>query len=290
MKVLVIGNFSDRRCGFQNFSAQMLTAFTHAGHDIAAWDGAYPSVYARQQLPDTQYLGLFPADVLTYDVVHLIWNAMTMNHYNGADWAALKGGPIVSWWDGGPSDAFCPFKAWMQVRWSDYSRDGYYYQWYPVPDWVDALPNPDPVFTVGASSVRGDGVADIRQVCETHGWAMNLPTPGTWVSVEDEVRRLAHSTVNVCWYHTPPLWHNRASAPSMLLASGRALAINHDLLVGHLETASDVYHGEDLEDLLVHIEQEWRQGHLHLPTRTASLLSWTTAVDRFVTVWTAARA
>jgi hypothetical protein len=249
MKVLLIGNLSDRRCGFQNFTQQMITACgLKDAIDLTVWDGTYSAVYARQQLPGTPYLGLFPPDVLDYEVVHLIWNAMTMNHYSGAPWEILRAaGVLTSWWDGGPSDASCPFLEYQQVRWSDYPRDGYHYLHYPVPDWLWDLPPAADGFTVGASSVRGDGVAAIQQVCDAHEWEMNLPTPGVWLSVEEEIRRLARSTVNVCWYRTPPLWKNRASAPSMLLAAGRPILINQDPLVAHLQgyTAEDgIYQGD----------------------------------------------
>ena len=279
MKVLIIANFSDARCGFRNFADQTVAALQRAGVEVSSFDGAYPSVYARHQIGIDAF---FPPDIARYDVVHLIWNAMTMNHYSGADWTTCR---LTSWWNGGPSDASCPFEAAMQVKWSDWSRDGHYYQWYPVPDWVDDLPPADPIFTVGASSVRGDGIAEIQQVCAAHGWPVNLPAPGQWLSVEDEIRRLARSTVNVCWYHTSPIWQNKASAPSMLLASGRPLAINHDHLVGHLEAAADLYHGEDLEPLLCQIEDDWRQGRLILPTSTAAQLSWTVAAGHFVAAW-----
>ena len=281
MNVLLIGNLTDQYCGFANFSHQMITALQRAGVDVTPWDGTYPTIYARREAGEP-YAGFFPAHVKDYDIVHLIWNAMVMNHYHGADWEALAGGPLVSWWDGGPSDACCPFEQWMTIRWSDYPRPGYHHLDYPVPDWVDALPPPDPVFTVGASSVRGDGVADIRQACARRGWALNLPVPGVWRSIDDEIWRLARSTVNVCWYHTAPLWHNRASAPSMLLASKRPLLINDDPLVAHLAHAEDVYHGTDLEEALDQLAQAPTR---RCPIATADQFSWTHAVERFAGVW-----
>ena len=300
LKVLLIGNLSDTRCGFQNYTTQMITALTRDPRvSLTVWDGTYPVVYARQQLPHTAHLGLLPPDVATFDVVHLIWHAMTMNHYNGVDWAELtaRTGPIISWFDGGPSDASCPFLAHMQVRWSDYPKPGYHHVDYPVPDWITDLPLPAPTFTVGASSVRGDGVAQIRQACETFGWAMNLPTAGAWLSVEDEIRRLARSTVNVCWYNTPPLWHNRASAPSMLIAARRPLVINRDPLVAHLwevPPEEGIYHGTwhadegpGLEMVLQGIAQQVADGRrLPIPDRPWQHFRWQRAVHQFVTVWT----
>lgn len=298
MKVLLIGNLSDRRCGFQNFTAQMCKALDARGDvELVTYDGTYSEVYARQQLPGRVYDGFFPADLDDYDVVHLIWNAMTMNHYSGAPWAQVPG--VTSWWDGGPSDASCPFLAHMAVRWSDYPRDGYEYSAYPVPDWVEDLPATAPAFTVGCSSVRGDGVASVREVCLKHGWDLNLPTPGQWLTIDDEIRRLAYSSVNVCWYNTPPLWHNRASAPSMLIAAERPLLINEDPLVAHLWDYTDaqgIYHGrksgEDgpgLEECLIALHMLWRSDGLRRPTLPFDDLRWTTAARHFVQVWEDAR-
>lgn len=299
MKILVIGNLSDVRCGFQNVTQQTITALAHAGHEVVAFDGTYSAVYARHQVAATHPYAFLPPDVATFDVIHIIWNALTLNHYNGADWASLTalpgGGPIISWCDGGPSDASCPFIEWMQVRWSDYPRPGYHYLDYPVPDWIDltTFPHPPSRFTVGASSVRGDGIALIEDICKRNRWAMNLPTPGAWVPLEDEIRRLARSTVNVCWYHTPPLWHNRASAPSMLLAARRPIVINSDPLVAHLWRSDDIYHGEDtkggLERELINIASRPEAIRLK-PYTTAENFSWTRATTVMTNVWRAARA
>jgi hypothetical protein len=290
MKICLIGNVSDRRCGFANVSLQTDTALRRAGHDVTLYDGTYSAVYARQQVgPITAF---FPLDIESFDVVHLIWNAMTMNHYNGADWAALQH-PIISWWDGGgPSDAYCPFAEWMQVRWSAYTRDGYHQLAYPVPDWVEPLPiAPDPGFVVGASSVRGDGIAELQQICEQEGWAMNLPTPGAWLSLDDEIRRLARSTVNVCWYRTPPLWKDRASAPSMLLASTRPLLVNEDDLLAHLWEAQDIYHGRwgHLREALQEVHRDWQDHVIKRPDHTYRQLMWKVAAKTMADVWEGAR-
>ena len=302
MRVLLIGNRSDRRCGFQNFTAQMQHAL-HARGDVelTMYDGTYSAVYARQQDPHRYYDGFFPSDVFDFDVVHIVWNAMTMNHYSGAPWQLLNGAGITtSWWDGGPSDASCPFGEYMRVKWSDYPREGYEYMAYPVPDWVDDLPATADTFTVGCSSVRGDGVASVRAVCEKHGWDLNLPTPHQWLSIEDEIRRLARSTVNVCWYNTPPLWKNRASAPSMLIAAQRPVLVNEDPLVAHLLPYTydeGVYHGrkdtdsgQTLEECLIALHILWQAGGLERPRRPLYDLSWTRAARQFVQTWEAARA
>ena len=299
LRVLLIGNLSDKRCGFQNFTAQMIYAL-EAREDVAlnVYDGTYSAVYERQQARHRTYLGFFPALIGKFDVVHIIWNAMTMNHYAGAPWADLRdAGIVTSWWDGGPSDATCPFADLMQARWSDYPREGFHYMHYPVPDWYIPPSVEQKHFTVGASSVRGDGVAAVRAVCEKYGFGINLPTPGQWLSIEEEIQRLSRSTVNVCWYNTPPLWKNRASAPSMLIAARRPILVNDDPLVEHLAPYTwkqGIWHGSKdpdqvgnfgLDAMLLKMYEEWRTGYLPEPTLPWHELRWSTAAANFVKTW-----
>lgn len=108
MKLCIIGNLTDRRCGIQNFCQQTITAFRHAGLNVTAFDGTYAQVYARQQ--EVQYHPeidpFWPPDLESYDVVHFIWHALTINHYTGANWVRFDAAPCVkSFWDCGPSDA-----------------------------------------------------------------------------------------------------------------------------------------------------------------------------------------
>jgi hypothetical protein len=142
------------------------------------------------------------------------------------------------------------------------------------------------------SSVRGDGALAVQTICARRGWGFNGPY-SSWLTIDEEVQRLARSSVNVCWYHTSPIWKNRASAPSMLLASGRPLLINHDSILAHLWEAPDVYHagegsGSDLDQLdeaLMRIERDWEQGQLRMPTATAAAFSWTAATRELMRVW-----
>jgi hypothetical protein len=295
LKICVITNFSSPRCGIANFGHQTATALAHAGHAVTAFDGTYATIYARQQaaLADC----FFPDDLETYDVVHLIWHAITLNHYTGADWARLAAARAVkSFWDCGPSDAYCPFDAHFPVKWMLYPRDGYHVMDYPAPDWVTDLPPVDEGFVVGASSVRGDGIDELRAVCDAADWPLTLPVPGRWLSIEDEIRRLARATVNVCWYNRNQTWKDRASAPSMLLASGRPLLINEAELLAHLWGRADLYHGSilvpdgtrGLGPALRAIEVDWRHDRLRVPTTTARDLRWTTAAARMTAVWEAA--
>lgn len=298
MKICLISNFSDTHCGFRNYSDQTAIALRRAGHQVTVWDGTYSAVYARQQR-GAPFLGMFPPDVDTYDVVHTIWHAMTLNHYAGAPWEAVHH-PIRSWIDGGPSNASCPFKAQMDVRWGHYPRppeEQYHVTPLPIVDWITDLPAPDPIFTVGATSVRGDGLGEIRAVCAANAWATNLPD-GQWRPVEDEIRRLARSSVNVCWYNTPPLWRDMAGAPSTALASHRPLLISRDALLWHLWDRPDLYHGQvarkgacrsSLEDDLILLSAQFHQGTLRRPQQVLQDFSWTSVAVDFTRVWEGSR-
>ncbi len=289
MKVLVVYNASDQRCGFANFGSQLVTALGRAGVEVTAWDGTYSVLHARSERGEPDF---FPADIESYDVLQTVWHAATLNHYSGAPWSILRH-PLRSWWDGGPSNTYCPFADTMQQRWTVYPRDGYHILWYPVVDWVADRPPEAPTFTVGASSVRGDGVPLIDAICAAHGWATNLPAPDQWLSIDDEVRRLARSSVNVCWYRTPDLWLDRGGAASTLLAAGRPVLINNDRMLAHLYDAEDIYHCDRaetptgdvvlLEAALVALAAAPVR---RLPYETATRLSWTAATRVLLDTWT----
>ncbi len=290
MKIAVISNHSTRRCGFAKYSYETVTALARAGHQVVAWDGVYEKVYARREAGEESFL---PPDAESFDVIHVIWHANTMNHYNGATWPK---GPVLSLWNGGPSDAYCPFADAFDVKWSCYPLEGHRDHWYPVLDWVKDLPPTAEEFTVGATSVRGDGISEIIEVCGRRGWATNLPVPDQWLSLEDEVQRLAYSTVNVCWYNTPDIWKDRAGAPATALASGRPLLITRDSLLSHLWDAPDIYHGrhakregKGIDDALQLISEDWEAHMLRIPRATQKQFSWTRAVQTFEEGWAACR-
>ena len=289
LKIAVIGNFSDNRCGFKNFSEQTVTALARAGHDVTKWDGTYSVVYARREAGIESFL---PPDADSYDVLHTVWHPATMNHYAGATWPT---GPVKSVWNGCPA-AWCPFNDAMQVKWGVLGREeGHRQIWYPIPDWIDNLPEANPAFTVGYSGVRGDGRLSLETVCRLHGWQMNFSDPAVWLSQEDEIRRLARSTVNVCWYGGE---HDDRSGSAMVcLASKRPLLVNTVRMMTHLYPYPDqVYimpNGMDWLDLaLTQLYKIWQQQedfHQPQPTGILAEKSWSAAVKVLEVGWEAAR-
>lgn len=250
LKIAVIGNYSDRKCGFQNFSVQTATALTRAGHHVTPYDGTYSLVYQRREACQESFL---PPDPLSFDVLHIVWHPATLNHYAGADWAGLRSHakrPLLSVWNGCPA-ASCPFNAFMDVKWGVLGREeGHKQIWYPIPDWVTDLPEPNEEFTVGYSGVRGDGLGLLTETCTRRGWAMNFSQPDIWLSQEDEIKRLARSTVNVCWYGG----HDDRSGSAMVcLASKRPIVFNRaSPMFTHLlpYAGNGVWAADDLEATL----------------------------------------
>ena len=158
----------------------------------------------------------------------------------------------------------------------------------PVPDWVDDLPPPNDEFTVGITGVRGDGAAEVRAVCERHGWRLNA-SGKEWLSIEDEIRRLARSTVNVCWYTGV---RGVAGASSICLASRRPLIINHSPMLAHVRGLPGVWQVEDLGKLLRWALESWQlygTGRALAAQNIPYTLSWTTAAAKMIAAWEEAR-
>jgi hypothetical protein len=316
LKVLVIGNFSVSPCGIRNFADMTLGGLRRSPDVLCAdpWDATYDLIYARREAGYPTYL---PPDYLRYDVIHLNWHPIALNTYNPEHFPWAKGeGPLLSvYLNDVPPWSGCPVAERAEVlvapeEYNDASRlDAR--RWgpdhlmvYPIPDWVEDLPSPNPEFTVGWSGVRGDGAAELRGVCEAHGWKMNMTEPPAertlpWVSVEEEIRRLARSTVNVCWYRQG---RGIAGTPSMMLGSRRPLLLNDSPMfrpwqTGHYEwevynnyagpqpAASDIR----LEDALLEVHNDWRRKKLIKPgPRVYTDHSWTTAARDLTTAWRSA--
>jgi hypothetical protein len=300
MRVLNVGKFGGDlehgvRCGMSNFSVQTGIALRRAGAEVDNWDGDYSVIYAKIQRNEPAYL---PADLSPYDVVHFVWHPITINHYTVAHWPTGPR-PLCSLFLGDlPPHSGCPclesfpfrVSALPHAILSTPSSRGLVLP-YPIIDWVEDLPEPDPVFTVGYSGVRGDGRDLLQTICARHGWAFNASDPAQWLSIDDEVRRLARSTVNVCWYHEQ---QDIAGAPSTCLASRRPLLINRSAMLRHLFSYGDeLYIGEctdadpgELGVRLLILESAWKLGvPLRRPFRVLHAHSWTTAARRLIREW-----
>lgn len=285
MRVCHISNFSVPRCGMSNFGYQFSTALRRAGHEVTDWDGCYPVIHLKeeQQDPGGTYL---PADAADYDVIHVNWHPATINHYGAGHFPA---GPILSvYLHDIPPWSGCPFFDRAEVRITSEPLDGCLEIPYPVADWVTDLPDPDPAFTVGWTGIRGDGLDELKSVCVRRGWALSLSDPDHWLSFEDEVRRLARSTVNVCWYH---MGRGRSGAASTCLASKRPLLINQNIMLGHIQNRLGVYTAARATTLEACLEVIAEQPRADLvgPFQTCEELSWSRAATQITHAWEEAR-
>lgn len=284
MKILVIGNFSDVNCGFMNFSNQTVIALLHAGHEVGVFDGTYSQVYDRHQRGVD---GFLPEDAASYDVIHVIWHPATLNHYSGARWPIgwqirderTTKKPVLSVWNGCPA-AWCPFTEAMDIRWGVLGREPEHHQiFYPIPDWIDLQHDETSLeFIVGYSGVRGDGLALLTEVCDKNGWEPNFSVKGVWYSIEEEIKRLAWSTVNVGWYGAEH--DDRSGSAMMCLASRRPFLCNRVPMFTHVlpyVDRSEIYTGEDLEDSLQTVRRDWLNRSLKYPYQILKDYSWSKA-------------
>ncbi len=287
MRILHISNVSAKRCGTQNHAQQGSTALRRAGHDVTDWDGHYPVIYEKLQRDVPAYL---PSDANDYDVVHLNWHPASINHYVTEHFAGLTH-PVLSVrltdlppWSG------CPCLEAFTVRITAEPHElSTLVVPNPVVDWVDDLPPPNKAFTVGVTGVRKDGYAAVAYACSQHGWKFNASDPETWLSIEDEIRRLARSTVNVCWYRGV---RGVAGAPSTCLASKRPLIINGSAMLRHLQKYRSVLldYSALPDNSLSILRDLWAVGRSHeAPLDAYEDLSWTTAAARMVEHWKEAR-
>lgn len=297
LRVLVIGNFSVDRCGIRNFADMTFEGLRRCPDTkyVIGWDATYDLIYARREAGQPTYL---PEDWRDFDVIHLNWHPIALNTYTEEHFPWPKGtGPLLSvYLNDVPPWSGCPVadRAEVLVAPEAYPGGPDHLMVYPIPDWVTDLPEPDPEFTVGWSGVRGDGSAEIRGVCAQHGWKMNMTEPPAdrtkpWVSVEDEIRRLARSTVNVCWYRQQ---RGIAGTPSVALGSRRPLILNDSQMFR--PWVLQRYHDEiyamttfTLEQTLLGVRKDWANDRLVVPgPNVYRAHSWTTAAANLVAHWT----
>ena len=298
MRVLLVTNFASQQCGISNYGHQMTYALTRAGCEVTEWDGNYSVIYEKIQREEPAYL---PPDAASYDVIHFIWHPITCNHYLTLHWptaGALRSIMITDL----PPDTGCPCLPPFHVRMAAQATDllrtpqspGLAFP-YPITDWVGDLPDPNPTFTVGWTGIRGDGRGVLEAICTQHGWAMNFTEPGVWLPLEEEIRRLARSTVNVCWYDAS---RGIAGAPMTNIASRRPLLLNSTPMFQHLSPYRDEIYQEmvpqkdvgALERSLGEIAQAWAERRpLKIPSRVYRELGWTRAAELMIHTWKEAR-
>lgn len=314
MKILFISNLSTERCGVKEYGLHMAAAIRRAGHEVVEWDGTYSSVYHH---------GYLPAALVTagYDLVHLNWDPQAINHYlpqhfNGTYYEAqpTRGSgcpPLSLFLHDVPPNSTCP--VYDIARW----RFGFepYQDVQVVPEAIPPTPTdlPEPPtsppghYVVGVTGIRSDpGMEMVRNVCQKAGWEFNAPlwwTGGPWLSAEDEIRRLARSHVNVCWYHAS--FRGKSMAANYCCAARRPLVLSGSSMFSALWPWES---GDDMEMYIIrkthrpagevsHYTEktlEWwirvagECAHIR-PATVCDILSWDEVIKPILARWEAGR-
>lgn len=287
MKILLLSNFSAGRCGIKNFGNQLSTALRLAGCEVTDWDIEYSHMYALIQEAKPAWL---PADVLTYDVVLFNWHPITTNTFGPGHFFWPKGTkPLVAiYLNDIPPWSGCPAHDRADVLISAEPSPGCVVIPYPLCDWIPLadFPPPSPEFTVGWSGVRGDGAVVVREACERLGLGMNAPHEG-WTTYEEEILRLARSTVNVCWYHEG---RGISGGASQVASARRPLILNGSPMFAHLSGwEEEIYFGDDVEGIdatLAWVHDDWLAGEpLRCPDWVITEQGWAAGARAFIAAW-----
>ena len=287
MRVLVVGDFTAQPCGIRNYLDQTYRALSnHPGLTVDKWDGHYPEIYRRREACEPTYL---PDDAASYDVIHINWHPIAFNTY-GAD--HFPDGPLLSTYlNDIPPWSKAPFHDRADVRFTAEESPGCVVLPYPVADWIDDLDHYELKFSVGCSTVRGDGVWKVQEICTARGWKLNLPDRSAgWLSYEDEVRRIARNSVNVLWYFEG---RGKSGGLSQAISSRRPVVCSDSQMFTHFHDYHDEIYfaeGRPLEDVLEQVHFDWVHGQLRYPRRAASERSWSNATAQMVAAWEAAGA
>lgn len=315
MKVLVVGDFTSQPCGIRNFADQTYAALSrHPGLQVAKWDGHYPELYRRREAQEATYL---PADAHTYDVIHVNWHPIAFNTYGPGHFPAPAiyaevptpgpfrvGAPITLptftplrvtlrkpilsvYLNDIPPWSGCPFHDQADVRFAAEPSEGCIELPYPCADWIQ-LPQADQGFSVGCSTVRGDGVKVVEKVCAKEGWDFRTPDHSKgWRTYEEEVQRIARNTVNVLWYFEG---RGKSGGLSQAISARRPVICSGSPMFSHFwDYRGDIYFSDDLEEALQEVYEDWENNTLTRPTRAAEARSWTRATQRMVEAWEEAR-
>ena len=287
MKILVLGDFTSAPCGIRNFADQTYRALcNHPGLEVAKWDGHYPELYRRREACEPAvYL---PEDAASYDVIHVNWHPIAFNTYGPGH---FPDGPLLSvYLNDIPPWSGCPFHDQAHVRFTAEPSPGCIVLPYPVADCIDLSPA-DPGFSVGCSTVRGDGVWKVEEICTERGWEFRVPDRSKgWLTYEQEVQRIARNTVNVLWYFEG---RGKSGGLSQAISSRRPVVCSASQMFTHFASYRDeLYcgaHDTPLEEILEYVHKDWQAGTLRRPLQAAVEMSWSNATTQMVAAWEAAR-
>jgi hypothetical protein len=287
MRILHISNHSVDRCGVALFGRQCSAALRAEGAEVVDWDGYYPTIYAKEQQQAPSYL---PADVSTYDVVHLNWQPGTLNHYYPALFPPAqlprRTVPIYSvFLHDLPPWSSCLFEGQMHVKFTLEPYDaGTVEIPPPAPDYVPSSPVA-PTVTIGRTNIRDAGRSELTEICARQGWILNDSDPDHWLPEAEEVERLARSWVNVVWYAEH---RSRGSAAMVAAAARRPLLLSESERFAHLRPyANELYITPvwNLEGRLLAIVSAVESGVAKVPMEIPIVFGWRRAARRMIAAW-----
>lgn len=283
MKVLLVTNTSSLRCGVQLYGEQWRAALLRLGCEVDLWDGTYPAVRA---------LGYLPADVDRYDIVHVNWDPQTINHYLPQHVADVADRLSLFLHDV-PPHSTCPIQAAARWVWAFEPGAGITVLPHAVPPTPAHCPRPEiGMTTIGVSGVRDDpGAAEVRDLCRRHGWNFNAPRwwdgRDGWLSTEEEIRRLAASSVNVCWYHTTG--RGKSMAALFCVAARRPLVLSPSSMFTTLDPygpADAIYRARSWTQVELELLVELAlTGYDYISPRPAQDLSWARVLAPVLHAW-----
>lgn len=255
MKILLLANFRTLPCGMAEFARAWAQALHAAGETIICWDSTDPIS------PVWDWA----------DLVLLNWSPSTVR----SDYQFPDRLPVVAWIHEPPPWALCPYWGRLQQRIVSVPNvpDTTYVP-YPCVDYRSlVLPRLDAV-VLGVSSVRKDGYAATRDLCQRRGWELNAPDG--WLPIEREIDRLARSTVNVAWYDGTI---GRASGVMTLLAAGRPIAISDSPMLHGVRGAAGITEGETIDAAVD------RALDAPCPLTLRDQVSWSVILPNLLTTW-----
>lgn len=289
MRVLMVTPLIDR-CGEAEYGKIWARELRAAGVDVVEWDGAWPAVYHRGH----RYL---PEDLSGFDIIHVNWGPANMGHYLPDHFPVGK--PLSLFLHDVPPNssttlvehanlvmAFEPAEI-ADLEVIDHAVPTYY---------PEIVVRDAQRIVIGVTGLRDDpGMKMVAEVCRERGWHLNAPGIH-WLSTEEEIDRLARSTVNVCWYQTSGRGKSMAAmfccaARRPLLLSGSSMfsalwpyqdeiSISHDSSYEELRFSLDLIINADILDL---ISNSAILGPI--PNRVCTELSWSRCAAKIKRLW-----
>jgi hypothetical protein len=260
------------------------------GVQIEEWDGSYSHV---------KEAGYLPPGVGKYDLLHLNWDPQTINHYLPQHFEGAP--PLSLFLHDVPPNSTCPVWDSAKLRMGYEPYPGLVQLDHAIPPFHgpfnEKLEGP---IRVGVTGVRNDpGFGMVEDLCKREGWELSRPawqTGGSWVSMEEEIARLATCTFNICWYHTSG--RGKSMGAMMCAASRRPLVLSNSTMFSCLEPYQDELYqckgdanGVNLERMaevvLGDLEDglEVGVGVAKVPNKLLTDLSWARCAQRIKSLW-----